>query len=419
MIKIKQLKKTHIFIAVGVIIVVILFVLRLILPFIIKGIVERKLSKQMGVRASIGDVSLNLLGSSLFMRNITVENPPDYELRPFLSMQQIFMDVELASLFSNEIRFKLVDVKHFELHIQRLPEGRINLMKILKSAKSGSSPPTEKPAVTKKAGEKQSTKGIFLHCFKAEDVQIIFEDHAVSESPLLTELKDIAISLNSFRFPDTSAGTKSNITINGRLVATKDSLISINSAFQLGDKLPITIISDSQIKFEDIYVPHFNAYFKRYGYIFTSGMTTLTYSGNTNNGAIDGLANIRFKDVHFEKTNMKLSTVLLGIPLQSVPQLFRDPNAVLELSLEVRGDINNLRISWSSLSEQLLLKTLGNTFRTGTTLIRKPFDLIVDTITQPGKEGSLFNKLKEVFNPQIPAEKEKEKIHEDKQKGGL
>ncbi|MEM4363674.1 MAG: hypothetical protein QXS90_00180, partial [Candidatus Diapherotrites archaeon] len=110
----------------------------------------------------------------------------------------------------------------------------------------------------------------------------------------------------SFRYPDTSSETRSEIAINGQLVATQSSPFAIHSTFQLGNNPPATITSDSQEKFSDIYVPHFNPYVRRYGYIFKSGTLTTAYTGKTAQGQIDGLANVRFEKVQFEKTDLKL-----------------------------------------------------------------------------------------------------------------
>lgn len=412
--KTRRPKTTRILIIVGATLVVILLICRLTLPSIIKNILERKLDKQLGVKTTIGDVSLGLMRGSMTIREITLDNPPGFAPKPFLSVQNVFINVGLTSLLSKERHIELVDIQGLELLIQRTNEGRVNLRTILKNAESAS-PPSSSPS-TQKPVKTHLDRGIFLNLFKAEDIQISFEDYAISKSPLLTELKDTAILLKSFRYPDTSSGTESEITIKGQLIATKTSPFMIHSAFQIGKNPPTTIISDSQEKFEDIYVSHFNPYVRRSGYIFTSGVVAITYTGKTAEGQIDGLANVRFEKVQFEKTGLRLRSLILGIPLQSLHQLFQDPTGTLELTLEVSGDINNPQVSWSKLSEQLLIKTLGNAFKTGSILLRKPFDVIIEGFTQSRKEGSILNKLKDMLNPQTQSEEEKAKVQEGKQK---
>lgn len=413
--KTRRSKTTRILIIASATLVVILLICRLTLPSIIKNILEQKLDKQMGVKTTIDDVSLSLLRGSVTLREITLDNPPGFAPKPFLSVQNVFINAALTSLLSKEIQIELVDIRGLELLIQRTEEGRVNLQTILKNMKSTSPPspypPAEKPAKT------QPDKGVFLNLFQAEDVHISFEDFAISKSLLLTELKDMAILLKSFRYPDTTPGTDSEITINGQLIATKTSPFTIHSTFQLGNNPPVTTSSDLQEKFEDIYVPHFNPYVRRYGYLFKSGVLTTTYTGKTAQGQIDGLANVRFENVQFEKTDSKLSSLIFGIPLQALPQLFQDPKGTLELTLEVSGDINNPRVSWSKLSEQLLIKALGNAFKTGSITLQKPFDVIIGGFTQKEEGVSAFQKLKDMLNPQAPKEEEKAEVQEDKQKG--
>lgn len=414
--KVIHSKTARILVTVGIALVVILLILRISLPSIIKNIVERKLNEKLGANTTIGGVDLSLLRGSVTMRKIRIDNPSGFDSKPFLSMQNIFVNVALTSLLSNEIRIERVDIKHLVLGIHRTKEGHINLKPILAQVKTPPSPSPEKPPSSEKSVEAQSRKGIFLELFKAEDVQISFEDYAISEPPLITEMKDLTLSLKSFRYPDTSAGTESEINITGQLVATKTSPVMIHSTFQLGKTPPVTIVSDSREKYDDIYLPHFNPYVRRYGYIFTSGLLTMTYHGKTDNGLIDGLANLRFNQVQFKQTELRLSSLVLGIPLHAFPQLFQDTSKSLELDLEVSGDIRNPQISWSNLSKQLLIKTLGNAFRAGSIPIRKPFELIFEGVTKGGKEGSIFTKFKDLLNPQTPAEEKKKEVKEDEQK---
>lgn len=77
--------------------------------------------------------------------------------------------------------------------------------------------------------------------------------------------------------------------------------------------------------------------------------------------------------------------------------------------------MNNPQISWSKLSEQLLVKTLGNAFRTGSIQLKKPFDLIIGGFTQNGKDGSVLQKIRDMFNPQTSAGEEKEEVQEERQ----
>ncbi|MEP9411580.1 MAG: DUF748 domain-containing protein [Candidatus Brocadia sp.] len=412
--KTRHSKTIRISIIAGATLAVVLLICRLTLPYIIKHILERELTSQLGVKTTIGDVSLGLFRGSVTLREIVLDNPPGFVSKPFLSVQKIFLNAALTSLLGEEIQIELVDIQGLALLIQRTEEGHINLRTILKNVKSASPPPSSPPI--EKPARAQPDKGIFLNLFQAEDVQIFFEDYAILKPPLLTELKDMTFLLKSFRYPDTSSGTMSEIAINGQLVATQTSPFAVRGMFQLGNNPPSTINSDLEEKIEDIYVSHFNPYIRRYGYIFKSGTLTTTYTGKTVRGQINGLASVRFEKVQFEKTDMRLSTLILGIPLQSLPQVFQGPGGTLELTLEVGGDMNNPQISWSKLSEQLLVKTLGNAFRTGSIQLKKPFDLITGGFTQNGKDGSVLQKLRDMLNPQTPAGEEKEEVQEERQK---
>ncbi len=412
--KAKRPKITRILIIIGATLAVVLLVCRLTLPYIVKNIAERELNKQLGVNATIGSVSLSLFGGSATLREVAINNPSDLTPEPFFSAQKVFVDIALASLLSKEIRIELVEIQRLVLRVQRSKEGRLSFIPIPGPLKSTSPTPLEKPA------EAQTEKSILLDLLKVEDAQISFEDYAVSEPPLLTELKGINVFLKSFRYPDTSSRTESEINIKGQLVATKTSPITIHSAFQLGKTPPLTIVSDSQEKLEDVYLPHFNPYVRSYGFIFTSGAGAITYTGKTAEGQIDGLANVRFDKVRLEETGLKVGPVVFGIPIQYLPRLFQDPKGTLELSLKVSGSVSDPQVSWSNLSEQLLAKALGAAFRAGLIPLRKPYNLITEGVTQSGKDGGeLLHKLKDMLAPQTSTEEEKGEVKEGKQKGKL
>ncbi|HHT9136140.1 MAG TPA: AsmA family protein [Candidatus Wunengus sp. YC60] len=400
---------TRILLIISAALAVILLACRLTLPYIAKNIIEGKLNKRLGVQATIGNLNLSLLKGSVTLREITINNPSGFDSDPCLSIQKVYVDVSLFSLLSKKIQIELIDIQHFILRIQRNKDGRFNFKSILEHVKSTSTHSSREPTGV------QFKKGLFLGLFKAEDVQISFTDHVVSEPPLLTELKDISISLKSFCYPGNSLETNSEILVSGQLMATKTCPLLIHSTFHLGKNPPRTITSNTQETLEDVYLLHFNPYVSRYGYIFKSGVASLTYNGKTANGKIDGLASLRFSNVRFDNADLRLSSLIFGVPLQSLPQLFQYPKGSLELTLEVRGNITNPRISWNKLSEQLLIKALGNTFKSGIILLRKPFDLIIESVTRKEKDGAIFHKLKDVLNPQTSPKEAKKEFQKTKQ----
>ena len=88
---IKYAKTTRILIIAGATLVVALMICRFTLPPIIKNILEQKLDKQLGVKTTIGDVSLSLLRGSMTIREITLDNPPGFVSKPFLAVQKVLV----------------------------------------------------------------------------------------------------------------------------------------------------------------------------------------------------------------------------------------------------------------------------------------------------------------------------------------
>ena len=97
--KMQFTKTTRILVIVGAAFFVTLLAVRLIIPYIVKNNIERKLGEQLGVKTTIGNVSLSLLSGSATIRKISVDNPAGFDSKHFITIKKVFVNLALTSLF--------------------------------------------------------------------------------------------------------------------------------------------------------------------------------------------------------------------------------------------------------------------------------------------------------------------------------
>lgn len=94
--------------------------------------VESAGKKALNVGVDVKTAKLSLLGGSLTLGNVVVDNPPGYQHEKFLTLQRSDVKVEARSLLSDEVSIKDVQLNGMDLTIEQ--KGLTsNLDEILKS----------------------------------------------------------------------------------------------------------------------------------------------------------------------------------------------------------------------------------------------------------------------------------------------
>jgi hypothetical protein len=102
----------------------------------VRKAVEKGGSMALGVPTHLGSASLSPFGGELTLNDLEIENPPDFEDTPFLTLERAHTEVDLSSLRADVVRIDLVELDAVGLLLQRRG-GKSNYGVILEHLGSG------------------------------------------------------------------------------------------------------------------------------------------------------------------------------------------------------------------------------------------------------------------------------------------
>lgn len=192
--------------------------------------IETAATKALNVGVSVEDVSLSILGGSVELENLVINNPPGYEHEHLLELGSAKIDVDIRSLMSDTVNIKSIMFDEVSLVIEQKDLIRTNnLQEILKSLGSGQE--DKEPAEAKdKAPGKQ------LHIDELEISNITVK---VKLLPLPGRADTITLKLDPIKMTDLGKGSKLDTAkLTGKVLAA----IAAGVAEQGADILPEDVI---------------------------------------------------------------------------------------------------------------------------------------------------------------------------------
>ncbi len=116
----KPVKTLYIVLLVVVILVVVIGVaFSLFANSALKAAIESAGSKALGVKVSVEDVDLSVIGGSLGFENIVIANPANYQHDSLLELKSAKVAVEVKSLLSDEVHIKDIKLDGVDLVIEQ------------------------------------------------------------------------------------------------------------------------------------------------------------------------------------------------------------------------------------------------------------------------------------------------------------
>lgn len=111
--------------------------------------IETAGSKTLGVPVAVNNVSLSILGGKLSLKNLAIDNPPEYQNKKLLEMGTGKISVSPGSLLSDVIRIKEITLADVNVVLEQSLKGN-NIQAIMKNIPKG-----EKEAEAAKEGGKK------------------------------------------------------------------------------------------------------------------------------------------------------------------------------------------------------------------------------------------------------------------------
>lgn len=113
---------------------------------LLKSWTERRLSRETGLPARLGQLKLGLGSASLHLKDLRLYNPPEFGGSVLLDVPELYLQVAPAQAAGGKLRLKLVRLHLRELNVIRNREGRLNLEALSARAEKPARAPASKPA---------------------------------------------------------------------------------------------------------------------------------------------------------------------------------------------------------------------------------------------------------------------------------
>jgi len=110
--------------------VVLVIVLLLARNAILRVYVEHQIRAQTGMKAEIGNFSVDLAEPTVTIRNLRLYNPPAFGGTPFLDIREIHAEYDSAALAKHELHITLMRFNLGELDIVKNQAGQTNIFSL-------------------------------------------------------------------------------------------------------------------------------------------------------------------------------------------------------------------------------------------------------------------------------------------------
>lgn len=98
---------------------------------IIKGILERQLTTETGLPATVGRLDIKLRAHQITVQNLTLHNLPEFGRTVFASLPEIHLDYDPEALRRKQLHLHLVRFNLSELNVVRNAAGRTNVIVLM------------------------------------------------------------------------------------------------------------------------------------------------------------------------------------------------------------------------------------------------------------------------------------------------
>ncbi len=137
-------------VAVLVLILVLMIALNIYGGRIAKWGIETAGSKTLGVPVTVNNVSLSVLGGKISLKDLVIDNPPDYQNKKLLELGSGKVAVSTGSLLSDVIKVKEISLADVNVVLEQKGLAGSNIQDIMKNIPKG-----EKEAEASKEGGKR------------------------------------------------------------------------------------------------------------------------------------------------------------------------------------------------------------------------------------------------------------------------
>jgi uncharacterized protein involved in outer membrane biogenesis len=116
-----------------VVIIVGLIAVNLFADYAVKVGIESPAAKALNIGIAVGDVDLSIIGGKLAVKNLSIKNPPVYQNEELLILRNAEIEVETKSLLSDVVNIKQIKITDVEVIIEQHSVSENNLQDIIQA----------------------------------------------------------------------------------------------------------------------------------------------------------------------------------------------------------------------------------------------------------------------------------------------
>ncbi|MCK5160251.1 MAG: hypothetical protein KAQ99_01630 [Candidatus Aureabacteria bacterium] len=126
------------------ILVIIVFIFSITKDLLIKAAIEKGFQSAADTTITIGSLNLNILQSTLTLRNIDIDNPPGFSKVPMLEVSSVRATYVLKGLLDRNIHLKTLKLDIKALNIEQNPDKKMNIVILTKNHEPQKNQPDKK-----------------------------------------------------------------------------------------------------------------------------------------------------------------------------------------------------------------------------------------------------------------------------------
>jgi len=359
-----------------------------------QNIVLPRIEKETGIRATIQNLSINLLKGTLNLREVAIKNPEGFVLDDAAKIDHILVRIDFwALLTTDQIKIEDIEIKNALLNVIRNPQGQINLKEFEKETLSlePTSQGEKTTGIDTTQTEKKEEEALPEILIRALHINatVKYLDFKLNELDLSLQLKLVGDHISTLKTPNTrwgnlalvgSAGSKKSRFITN----LKMKLAPINDPNRLSFDLSGKVMEIDQRMLDKLY-EKLNIKSMPFG---INPDVHIRENQFTNSKLNLELNNITFTH-HSSKHVINIDNLTLPIPVKGT---LKNPKIDLQEALKTSMNSNSKSILKAFLQNELNLEnTPEDITDAGVDLLGKKVDKI-------GENEALKKLLKDVAN---------------------
>lgn len=388
---------------------ILLVLMRIALPFVVRSVLQRSLSRMLGTTVQIKDVDLSLLRGAVWVQDLRIQGPEGFQTHEPIQLKELGVNVKIWSLLGKTLTIQRVAVKNPLLVLERNTEGEIGLVRLVEQMSKEQAPPP-KPTPSR-------APAIRINSITVKNGEIVFMDHQADDQPLATAIYELNARMRNLRPATPESQMPTTYKLTARLLDKPGARLNIEGK---GDFLSKTLSMDVQLVLEQLALVHFAPYYAGSPLEIRNGFVSAETHAVCQDNILNMPIQITFSEMDVVvRTRMAMRKVF-GLPARLVLAFFTSPEGTVPITAHVSGNLHDPKFNL----EQTISRAVSQAMQSKILELRDAEKLAVDTgieilesALEAGKEtlkavpGELkkgTRKIGEHLRQIIPGQKEKE-----------